>query len=151
MISVLTGCPSLRVNWSSSNLFRTTPKQMLMLIIVPASALRCDIFSVFHATPSAGLMGIYKTFHHIVSISFGITVGKSLPIGASNAPTTSLPMGLLLARNIELVFSWPLCCPFYTLHVDLWRPGEIVNYSGETYLMNVMCDLISSAGSLVIK
>ena len=46
-----------------------------------------------------------------------------------------------MARNSELIFSWPLCCPFYILHVDLWAPGDIANYRGETYLMNVMCDL----------
>jgi hypothetical protein len=67
--------------------------EMLMLIIVPVS-LRHDIFSAYHATPSAGHMGIYKTLHRIVF--FGPTVGKLLLIGASNVLTVSLPLVLLL-------------------------------------------------------
>jgi hypothetical protein len=65
--------------------------EMLMLIIVPIS-LRRDTFSAYHATPSAGHMGIYKTLHRVWPHS-----RKAVQIGASNVLTVSLPMVLLLA------------------------------------------------------
>ena len=46
-----------------------------------------------------------------------------------------------IARNSELIFSRPLCCPFYIFHVNLWAPGDYDNYRGDSYLLNAMCDL----------
>ena len=113
--------------------------EMLMLIIVPIS-LRRDIFSAYHATPSAGHMGIYKTLHRIRLRFFWPHSRKVVTDWCLKCPHCLATNGSV-ARNSELIFSWPLCCPFYILHVDLWQPGEIANYRGETYLMNVMCDL----------
>jgi hypothetical protein len=44
-------------------------------------------------------------------------------------------------ENKELVFSWPVTSPFFILHVDLWAPGSIKDYRGNTYLLAGMCDL----------
>jgi hypothetical protein len=43
--------------------------------------------------------------------------------------------------NKELVFSWPVTSPFFILHVDLWAPGPLTDYRGNTYLLACMCDL----------
>jgi hypothetical protein len=114
-------------------------KEMLMLIIVPLS-LRRDIFSAYHASPSTGHMGIYKTLHRIRLRFFWPFNRKDVTNWVLQCPHCIASNGTV-ARNSELIFSWPLCCPFYILHVDLWAPGEIANYRGETYLLNAMCDL----------
>jgi hypothetical protein len=114
-------------------------KELLMLIIVPLSLCR-DIFSAYHASPSTGHMGIYKTLHRIRLRFFWPHSRKDVTSWVLQCPHCIASNGTV-ARNSELIFSWPLCCPFYILHVDLWAPGEIANYRGETYLMNAMCDL----------
>jgi hypothetical protein len=114
-------------------------KEMLMLIIVPLF-LRRDIFSAYHASPSTGHMGIYKTLHRIRLRFFWPFNRKDVTNWVLRCPHCIASNGTV-ARNSELIFSWRLCCPFYILHVDLWAPGEIANYRGETYLMNAMCDL----------
>jgi hypothetical protein len=112
---------------------------MLMLIIVPLS-LRRDIFSAYHASPSTGHMGVYKTLHRIRLRFFWPQCRKDITSWVLQCPHCIAVNGTV-SRNSELIFSWPLCCPFYILHVDLWAPGEIANYRGDTYLMNSMCDL----------
>ena len=114
-------------------------QEMLMLIIVPLS-LRRDIFSAYHVSPSTGHMGICKTLHHVRLRFFWPRSRKDVTNWVLQCPHCIASNGTV-ARNSELIFSWPLCCPFYILHVDLWAPGEIANYRGETYLMNAMCDL----------
>jgi hypothetical protein len=44
-------------------------------------------------------------------------------------------------ENKELVISWPVTSPFYILHVDLWAPGSLTGYQGNTYLLAGICDL----------
>jgi hypothetical protein len=114
-------------------------KELLMLIIVPLS-LRRDIFSAYHASPSTGHMGIYKTLHRIRLRFFWPLCRKDVTSWVLQCPHCIASNGTV-ARNSELIFSWPLCCPFYILHLDLWAPGDISNYRGETYLLNAMCDL----------
>jgi hypothetical protein len=110
-----------------------------MLIVVPLS-LRRDIFSAYHASPSTGHMGIYKTLHRIRLRFFWPQSRKDVTNWVLQCPHCIASNGTV-SRNSELIFSWPLCCPFYILHVDLWAPGDIANYRGETYLLNAMCDL----------
>jgi hypothetical protein len=114
-------------------------QEMLMLIVVPLS-LRRDIFSAYHASPSAGHMGIYKTLHRVRLRFFWPQCRKDVTNWVLQCPHCIAVNGTV-ARNSELIFSWPLCCPFYILHVDLWAPGDIANYRGDTYLLNTMCDL----------
>jgi hypothetical protein len=113
--------------------------EFLMLIVVP-SGLRRDVFSAYHASPSTGHMGIYKTLHRIRLRFFWPQCRKDITNWVLQCPQCIAINGNV-SRNSELIFSWPLCCPFYILHVDLWAPGDIANYRGETYLMNAMCDL----------
>lgn len=43
-------------------------------------------------------------------------------------------------RHSEVYFSWPVTCPFYIMHVDLWTAGNN-SHIGHGQLMNAMCDL----------
>jgi hypothetical protein len=114
-------------------------QEMLMLIVVPLS-LRRDIFSAYHASPSAGHMGVYKTLHRIRLCFFWPQSRKNVTNWVHQCPHCIASNGTV-SRNSELIFSWPLCCPFCILHDGLWAPGNIANYRGETYLLNAMCGL----------
>ena len=92
--------------------------EMLMLIVVPSS-LRRDIFSAYHASPSSGHMGIYKTLHRVRLRFFWPHCRKDITDWVLQCPHCIAINGSV-SRNSELIFSWPLCCPFYILHVDLW-------------------------------
>jgi hypothetical protein len=47
-----------------------------------------------------------------------------------------------IRRHSELLFSWPVSCPFHILHVDLWKPGDTTSFNdGSTYVLAAMCDL----------
>ena len=109
---------------------------MLIIVLLPRHR---DVFSAYHASPSAGHMGIYKTLHRIRLRFFWPRCRKDVTTWVLQCPHC-VAANVTVARYSELIFSWPLCCPFYILHVALWAPGEIANYRGETYLMNSMCD-----------
>jgi hypothetical protein len=114
-------------------------QEMLMLIVVPLS-LRRDIFSACYASPSAGHMGIYKTLHRIRLRFFWPHSRKDVTNWVLQCPHCIAVNGSV-ACNSDVIFSLPLCCPFYILHVNLWAAGEIANYRGDAYLLNAMCDL----------
>ena len=86
-------------------------------------------------------VAIYKTLHRIHLRFFWPHSRKVVTDWCLKCPHCRLATNGSIARNSKLILSWPLCCPFYILHVKLWQPGAIENYRGETYLMNVMCDL----------
>jgi hypothetical protein len=114
--------------------------QRLMLIVVPKS-LRRDIFAAYHAAPTAGHMGPYKTLHRIRLRFFWPKVRTDVfdwcqqcahCIATSNS----------IRRHSELMFSWPVSTPFFILHIDLWQPGKTEEkFSGSTHLLAAMCDL----------
>jgi hypothetical protein len=113
--------------------------EQLMLIAVPQSLCR-GVFSAYHATPIAGHMGVYKTLHRIRLRFFWPHSQKDVTNWVLQCPHCIAADGTV-SCNSELIFSWPLCCPFYILHTNLWAPGNIADYRGDTYLLNAMCDL----------
>jgi hypothetical protein len=113
--------------------------EFLMLIVVPSSLCH-DVFSAYHASPSAGHMGVYKTLHRIRLHFFWPFCRRDVTAWVLQC-SHCIAINGFVSRNSELVFSWPLCCPFYILHVNLWAPGDVANYRGDTYLLNAMCDL----------
>ena len=111
------------------------------LIIVPL-ALRRKIFSHYHAGPSAGHMGEYKTLFRMRLRFFwpGLrTDVKNWVKGCAHCNSYNI----WKTRKSELYFSWPVTSPFYIMHVDSWAPGKMLNErTGKTMmLMNAMCDL----------
>ena len=111
------------------------------LIIVP-SALRRKIFSHYHAGPSAGHMGEYKTLFRMRLRFFWPGLRKDVKEWIKGCAHCN-SYNIWKTRKSELYFSWPVTSPFYIMHVDLWAPGKIVNkQTGKTQmLLNSMCDL----------
>jgi hypothetical protein len=85
-------------------------------------------------------MGVYKTLHRIRLRFFWPHSRKDVTNWVLQCPHYIAANGTV-SRNSELTFSWPLCCTFYILHIDLCAPGDIANYRGDTYLLNAMCNL----------
>ena len=47
-----------------------------------------------------------------------------------------------ITRQQELYFLWPIVCPFYIVHVDIWVPEEVLIDNGIKFMfLNVMCNL----------
>jgi hypothetical protein len=123
-------------------------KKHITLIVVP-TGLRKQLFSHFHAGPSGGHMGEYKTLFRMRLRFFWPKMRtdiKDWTIGCAHCQAYNI----WRSRKSELYFSWPVTIPFYIMHVDLWSPGHTNNaaiststYSKEQngYLLNSMCDL----------
>eukprot|EP00978_Attheya_sp_CCMP212_P028517 scaffold98634_cov62-Attheya_sp.AAC.1 len=41
----------------------------------------------------------------------------------------------------ELLYSFPIDAPMVTVHADLWQPGEIEGFDGNTALMIILCHM----------
>ena len=112
----------------------------LMLIVVPIS-LRRDIFSAYHAAPTAGHMGPYKTLHRIRLRFFWPKVRADVFDWCQQC-AHCIATSNNIRRHSELMFSWPVSTPFFILHIDLWQPGKTEErFSGSTHLLAAMCDL----------
>lgn len=112
----------------------------LMLIVVPAD-LRRDIFAAYHAAPSAGHMGPYKTLHRIRLWFFWPKVRSDVFEWCQQC-AHCIATSSSIRRHSELMFSWPISIPFFILHLDLWQPGKTEEvFSGSTHLLAAMCDL----------
>jgi hypothetical protein len=112
----------------------------LMLIVVPKS-LRRDIFAAYHAAPTAGHMGPYKTLHQIRLRFFWPKVCTDV-FNWCQQCAHCIATSTSIRRHSELMFSWPVSTPFFNLHLDLWQPGKTEEtFSGSTHLLAAMCDL----------
>ena len=111
----------------------------IRLIVVPQDLQRI-IFRHYHASPTGGHAGEYKTLHRIrmrfiwpkMRDSVKKWVKECAECVAANAWRT---------RRSELYFSWPTTIPFWIMHVDLWSPGSTIIKGKKGYLMNSLCDL----------
>jgi hypothetical protein len=112
----------------------------LTLTIVP-TALRRDIFSAYHASPTAGHMGVYKTLHRLRLRFFWPKMRLDIKTWVEQC-AHCIASNSTIRKNSELLFSWPVSCPFYILHLDLWQPGATTNeQSNSSYIFAGMCDL----------
>jgi hypothetical protein len=113
--------------------------QALALIVVPTS-LRHHLFSAYHASPVAGHMKEFKTLHRLRLQFLWPKMRSDISSWVRMCPHCVLT-DKQTRENKELVFSWPVTSPFFILHVDLWAPGALTDYRGNTYLLAGMCDL----------
>jgi hypothetical protein len=113
--------------------------QVLALIVVPLS-LRRHLFSAYHASPVAGHMKEFKTLHRLRLRFLWPKMRSDISSWVRMCPHCILT-DKNTRENKELVFSWPVTSPFFILHVDLWAPGSITDYRGNSYLLAGMCDL----------
>ena len=110
------------------------------LIIVP-SAMRRKLFTHYHAGPSGGHMGEYKTLYRLRARFFWPHMREDIKTWVKTC-AHCIAYNVWRDRRSEVYFSWPVTVPFWIMHVDLWSPGDLTNNKGEKgYLMNALCDL----------
>ena len=114
--------------------------RILTLIIVPHQ-LRRDIFSAYHASPTTGHMGVWKTLHRLRLRFFWPKMRSDITTWV-NQCAHCIAANSQVRKNSELLFSWPVSCPFYILHLNLWQPGCTTDQTtGSSYILARMCDL----------
>jgi hypothetical protein len=111
----------------------------LALIIVPET-LQKIIFDAYHANPSAGHLGEYKTLHRIRLRFLFPNCRSKVKDWIQKCPECILSRSGT-KPNSELIYSWPVSSPFFILHIDIWSPGESPSAYGFKYLLVAMCDL----------
>jgi hypothetical protein len=97
---------------------------LLLLIIVPTELQR-TLFIAYHAAPSCGHMGRYKTLFRLRQPFFWPGMRKMVEEMISACPHCALVNSRKQAKS-EMIFGWPLDRPFCNVHVDLWSAGDIV-------------------------
>ena len=119
------------------------------LIIVPLS-LRRIIFSHYHAGPSGGHMGEYKTLFRIRTRFYWPGMRKDIKLWITRC-AHCVAYDIWWNRKSELYFIWPVTTPLYIMHCDLWMSGKLVDESGKTLqLLNCMCDLTQFVISILV-
>jgi hypothetical protein len=113
--------------------------RLLLLIIVPA-ALRRTMFVAYHAAPTCGHMGRYKTLFRLRQQFFWPSMRKQVDEMVAACPHCALANSRKQVKS-ELMFGWPLDSPFCTLHVDLWSAGDANGDGNQEHLLNSMCDM----------
>jgi hypothetical protein len=113
--------------------------QVLALIIAPDSHRR-HLFSAYHASPITGHMKEFKTLHRLCLRFLWPKMRSDIASWVRMCPHCILT-NKHTRENKELIFSWPITSPFFILHIDLWAPGSLKDYRGNTYILAGMCDL----------
>ena len=110
------------------------------LIVVP-SEMRRRLFNHYHAGPSGGHMGEYKTLYRMRARFFWPQMREDVKHWVKTC-AHCIAYNVWRDRRSEVYFSWPVTVPFWIMHVDLWSPGDLTNDKGEKgYLLNALCDL----------
>ena len=122
----------------------------IALIIVPR-LLRRKIFTHYHAGPSGGHMGEYKTLYRIRMRFYWPSMRADIKNWVKSC-AHCCAYNVWRNKKSELYFSWPVTTPFYIMHVDLWAPGHLVDKNGATLqAMNSMCDLTQFVVSSLVS
>lgn len=129
--------------------YKTIPlmNRTVALIVVPQSMQRL-IFTHYHASPSGGHAGEYKTLYRL-------RLRFLWPRMREDIKSWVKQCGECVASNTwrnkksELYFSWPVTLPFWIMHVDLWSPGNTEIDGRKGHLLNAVCDLTQFAVSSV--
>jgi hypothetical protein len=111
----------------------------LVLVIVPEGLQRI-IFEAYHANPTSGHLGEYKTLHRIRLRFLFPDCRKKVKEWVNKCPDCIMSRSGAHPHS-ELVYSWPVSSPFFILHLDVWAPGESESAYGFKYLLAAMCDL----------
>jgi hypothetical protein len=82
------------------------------------------MFIAYHAAPSCGHMGRYKTLHRLRQIFFWPGMIKYVEDQIESCPYYILSNSTKNVKS-EHMFSWPIDVPFTTTHADLWSAGKI--------------------------
>lgn len=140
-----------QLSYSSGRLtaYRTIPlmNRTIALIVVPDS-LTHTIFSHYHASPSGGHCGEYKTLYRIRLRFLWAGMRENIKSWVKSC-AACVAANAWRTRRSELYFSWPVTLPFWIMHVDLWSPGNTEIKGKKGYLLNSLCDLTQFAISSV--
>ena len=118
------------------------------LVVVPHD-MRRKLFDHYHAGPSGGHMGVYKTLYRLRARFYWPRMREEVKEWVRSC-AHCVAYNVWRDRRSELYFSWPVTTPFWIMHLDLWAPGEITNDKGEKgYLLNALCDLTQFVVSIV--
>ena len=132
-----------QITYSNGRLtaFRQIPlmKRSIALIIVP-QAMQRTIFCHYHASPSGGHAGEYKTLYRIRLRFLWAGMREHIKSWVKQC-AECVAANAWRSRRSELYFSWPVTLPFYIMHVDLWSPGNTEIKGKKGYLLNSVCDL----------
>ncbi len=109
------------------------------LIIVPTS-LRRKIFLHYHASPSGGHVGEYKTLYRLRLRFIWPKMRKEIKYWCKSCAECTAA-NVWRSHRCKLYFSWPVTIPFWIMHVDIWHPGSAQLQGKQGYLLNAMCDL----------
>jgi hypothetical protein len=112
----------------------------LLLLIIEPAALRRTMFVAYHAAPTCGHMGRYKTLFRLRQRFFWPSMHKQFDEMVAACPHCALASSRKQVKS-ELMFGWPLDSPFFTLHVDLWSTGDANGDGSQSHLLNSMCDM----------
>jgi hypothetical protein len=111
----------------------------LLLIIAPRDLWNV-MFLAYHAAPSCGHMGRYKTLYRLRQQFFWDGMRKYVEDQIASYPHCILSNSTKDA-NSDLMFSWPLDCPFTTIHCGLWSAGELEANGSQLHMVTAMCDM----------
>ena len=121
-----------------------------VMLIILLFTLRLQFFIHYHAGSSGDHMGEYKTLYKMRLRFFWTKLRKDIKQWAKN-------FGHCVAYNVwfnrrqELHFSWHVTIPFYSMHLDIWSPGNVLHDHKEGgHLLNFMCDFTQFIVSCII-
>ena len=113
----------------------------IILTVVPDS-LRNKLFDRYHAGPTGGHMGEYKTLFRMRLRFFWPKMRSDIKKWCSGC-AHCISYNVWRSRKSELYFLWPVIIPFWIMHFNIWSPGHQVDKANNKgYLLNCMCDLM---------
>ena len=115
----------------------------IKLIIVPKD-LHHHIFACFHSNPLGGHYSLYYTLHRIRLRYTWPGMYSWLKKQISSCAACMLRDGVARPSS-ELLYSFPIDAPMFTVHADLWQPGDIEGFDGNTALMVILCHMTGFA------
>ena len=111
----------------------------LTLIIVPKALCRI-VCNAFHCTPMGAHMKTFKTLL-LIRLRFIWPDMRKEIFDWVRGCLGCFPARGAIRESSGLLQSWPITTPFAIISVDIWKPGEMSDYTGRSHLLNCMCDM----------
>eukprot|EP00978_Attheya_sp_CCMP212_P042463 scaffold259032_cov47-Attheya_sp.AAC.2 len=111
----------------------------IKLIIIPKD-LYHHIFACFHSNPLGGHYSLYYTLHRIRLRYTWPGLYSWLKRQILSCAACVLRDGVARPSS-ELLYLFPIDAPMFTVHADLWQPGDIEGFDGNTALMIILCHM----------
>ena len=122
------------------------------LIVFPTSLIQNKI-SHYHARPTGGHMGEYKTLFRI-RLRFFWPISREDMKEWVKVCAHCVSHTVWRYRKSEMYFSWTVTTPFYIMHINIWSPRHLVDKDSARItiqLMNSMCGLTHFVTSSAVR